>query len=51
MNVSTTLLSGGVDADTVITDVAPLTDIQKAFEELDRSPSALKSLIKIGADA
>ncbi len=45
------IVSGGVDADTVITDVAPLADIQKAFEELDRSPTALKSLIKVGADA
>ncbi|KNG93055.1 (R,R)-butanediol dehydrogenase [Pseudaestuariivita atlantica] len=40
--------AGGVDADTVITDVAPLADIQKAFEDLDRSPTALKSLIKVG---
>jgi 2-desacetyl-2-hydroxyethyl bacteriochlorophyllide A dehydrogenase len=45
------ILSGGVDADTVITDVAPLSDIQAAFESLDRSPTALKSLIKVGADA
>ncbi len=40
--------NGGVDADTVITDVSPLADIQKAFEELDSSPTALKSLIKVG---
>ncbi|MCW1950558.1 MAG: alcohol dehydrogenase catalytic domain-containing protein [Octadecabacter sp.] len=40
--------SGGVDADTVITDVSPLTDIQSAFESLDSSPTALKSLIKVG---
>ncbi|MDJ0638206.1 MAG: alcohol dehydrogenase catalytic domain-containing protein [Paracoccaceae bacterium] len=39
--------SGGVDAETVITDVAPLADIQTAFEALDRSPTALKSLIKV----
>jgi len=45
------VLSGGVDADTVITDVAPLAEIQSAFEALDRSPTALKSLIKVGADA
>ena len=44
------IVSGGVDADTVITDVTPLADIQKAFESLDSAPSALKSLIKIGAD-
>lgn len=42
------ITSGGVDADTIITDVAPLSDIQAAFEALDRSPTALKSLIKIG---
>jgi len=40
--------SGGVDAETIITDVSPLSDIQKAFESLDRSPTALKSLIKVG---
>ncbi len=39
--------SGGVDADTVITDVAPLAEIQAAFEALDSSPTALKTLIKI----
>ncbi len=42
------IVSGGVDADTVITDVAPLSDIQSAFEALDRSPTALKSIIKVG---
>ena len=40
--------SGGVDADTVITDVSPLADIQTAFESLDASPTAMKSLIKVG---
>ncbi len=40
--------SGGVDADTVITDVSPLSDIQAAFEALDSNPTALKSLIKVG---
>ena len=43
------ITSGGVDADTVITDVSPLSDIQSAFEELDANPTALKSLIKVGA--
>ncbi len=43
--------SGGVDADTVITDVRPLAEIQAAFEALDSSPTALKSLIKVGEDA
>lgn len=40
--------SGAIDADTVITDVSPLSDIQSAFEALDASPTALKSLIKVG---
>ncbi|WP_146343777.1 zinc-dependent alcohol dehydrogenase [Phaeobacter marinintestinus] len=43
-----TILSGGVDADTIITDVSPLADIQSAFESLDSSPTAMKSLIKVG---
>lgn len=43
------IVSGGVDADTVITDVSPLENIQAAFEALDSSPTALKSLIKVGA--
>ncbi|NNE81708.1 MAG: alcohol dehydrogenase catalytic domain-containing protein [Silicimonas sp.] len=45
------ITSGGVDADTVITDVSPLSEIQAAFEALDKSPTALKSLIKVGEDA
>ena len=40
--------NGGIDTETVITDVYPLADIQSAFEALDNSPSALKSLIKVG---
>ena len=40
--------SGGIDADTVITNVTDLSNIQQAFEDLDASPTALKSLIKIG---
>ncbi|WP_435312143.1 zinc-dependent alcohol dehydrogenase [Primorskyibacter sedentarius] len=40
--------SGAIDAETVITDVSPLGDIQQAFESLDSSPTALKSLIKVG---
>ncbi|KUF09921.1 Zn-dependent alcohol dehydrogenase [Pseudoponticoccus marisrubri] len=39
---------GQIDADTVITDVSPLSEIQAAFEALDASPTALKSLIKVG---
>ncbi len=42
------VVSGGVDADVVITDVSPLADIQAAFEALDRSPTAMKSLIEVG---
>ena len=42
------ITSGGIDADTVITDVSPLADIQGAFQSLDESPTALKSLIKVG---
>ena len=45
------IASGGVDADTIITDVAPLADIQKAFVALDTSPTAMKSLIKVGGNA
>lgn len=45
------IASGGVDADTIITDVSPLADIQAAFEALDTTPTAMKSLIKVGADA
>ena len=42
------ITNGGVDAKTIITDVAPLTEIQAAFEALEKSPTALKSLIKVG---
>ena len=45
------IASGGVDADTVITNVNPLADIQSAFEALDSSPTAMKSLIKVGESA
>ncbi len=44
------ITSGGIDADTVITDVSPLSNIQEAFVALDTSPTAMKSLIKIGKD-
>ncbi len=44
------IVSGGIDADAIITDVSPLSDIQAAFESLDSSPTAMKSLIKVGAD-
>lgn len=40
---------GAIAAETIITDVSPLSEIQRAFEALDASPTALKSLIKLGA--
>jgi 2-desacetyl-2-hydroxyethyl bacteriochlorophyllide A dehydrogenase len=46
----TLIAEGGIDADTMITDISPLSDIQSAFEALDRSPTAMKSLIKVGGD-
>ncbi|RMF39112.1 MAG: Zn-dependent alcohol dehydrogenase [Alphaproteobacteria bacterium] len=42
------IAAGGIDADTIITDVSPLSEIQAAFEALDASPTAMKSLIKVG---
>ncbi|WP_226781433.1 zinc-dependent alcohol dehydrogenase [Oceaniglobus trochenteri] len=43
------LVAGGaIAAESVITDVSPLAGIQQAFEALDASPTALKSLIKVG---
>ncbi len=42
---------GKIDADKVITDVNPLAEIQQAFDSLDASPTALKSLIKVGDPA
>ena len=42
------IVNGGVDADTIITDVSVLQDIQSAFDNLDSSPTALKSVIKVG---
>lgn len=42
---------GRIDAETVITDIRPLAEIQRAFDALDTSPTALKSLIKVGEPA
>ena len=39
---------GGVAAETIITHVSPLTAVEEAFEALDSSPTAMKSLIKVG---
>lgn len=38
--------SGAIDAETMITSIQPLTDIQLAFEELAGNPKAMKTLIK-----
>jgi 2-desacetyl-2-hydroxyethyl bacteriochlorophyllide A dehydrogenase len=45
------IATGAIECETVITDVTPLVDIQSAFEALDRSPTAMKSLIKVSGDA
>ena len=45
------IASGGVDADTIITDIRPLADIQAAFESLESTPTAMKTLIEMGTDA
>ncbi len=42
------ITSGAINADTIITGVSPLADVQAAFEALDNNPTALKSLIKVG---
>ena len=42
------LESGRIDANTIITDVNNLDDVQTAFNNLSNSPTALKSLIKVG---
>ncbi|MCY6381967.1 zinc-dependent alcohol dehydrogenase [Hoeflea prorocentri] len=39
--------SGAMSADTIITDISPLSEIQGAFESLDTNPTAMKSLIKV----
>lgn len=38
--------NGKIDADTIITDIGSLENIQQAFEALDGNPQAMKSLIK-----
>ncbi len=44
------LVAGGkFDADTIITDIHPLSAVQTAFDSLDSSPTAMKSLIRVGA--
>ena len=43
--------SGAIDADTIITDIRRLDDIQAAFAELSGNPRALKTLIACGGEA
>ena len=45
------LAKQAVDAEAIITNVAPLSEVQAEFEALDANPRALKTLFKIGADA
>ena len=40
---------GRFDADMIITDIHPLSAVQSAFDSLVSSPTAMKSLIRIGA--
>ncbi len=42
------IANGKVDVDSLITDIRSLSEIQSAFEDLDRNPSAMKTLISIG---
>lgn len=42
------IAAGEIDADALITDIRPLEKISEAFDELGRSPTAMKSLIKVG---
>lgn len=42
------ILGGEVDVGALITDIRPLAEIQAAFEELDKNPSAMKTLLSIG---
>lgn len=39
--------SGAIDVGQIITDVSPLSDVQTAFDALDGSATALKSLIRV----
>ncbi len=50
-NAIAQIVNGDIDAETLITDVSPLADIQTAFEQLDANPTAMKSLIKVGETA
>jgi len=39
---------GVIDADSIVTDIRPLTEVQAAFDDLATDPSAVKSLLKVG---
>lgn len=39
---------GGIAADSIITDINPLGAVQEAFEALVSTPTAMKSLIRVG---
>ena len=41
---------GKIDADAIITDIHPLSAVQAAFDSLVSNPTAMKSLIRIGAE-
>lgn len=41
------IAAGEIDADALITDIRPLEKISEAFEDLGRTPTAMKSLLKI----
>ncbi|MEL7151425.1 MAG: alcohol dehydrogenase catalytic domain-containing protein [Pseudomonadota bacterium] len=41
------IAAGEIDADAMITDIRPLEDINAAFDELGKNPTAMKSLLKI----
>ena len=45
----TLVADGRFEADSIITDTHPLSAVQAAFESLVSSPTAMKSLIRIGA--
>ncbi len=45
------LVDNVVDADSFITDIRPLGEIQQAFEALTSNPRAIKSMIKVSRDA
>ncbi len=45
------LVAGGLDVARLITDRHPLSDVQRAFESLEGSATAMKTLIRVGEPA